>query len=1123
MATAESAAALAMGDDAAFLQLMEGLLASSNETRGAAEAAYNACRDKAPEALAARLLAILRGGAQFKTELRALSAVLLRRALTKEQGNVPALWPRLQASARAAVKLGLLDSVRDEAEPSIARKVYDAVAELAAVVLEDEEDTQRWPELLPFLFTCAQGPTDRQREAALLIFANLAAYAAPSLEQHVPSLHAALQSGLQSPALRTAAIRCATTLVLALEDPMQLRDLLPAILAALAATLNSRDEASAQEALESLVDVAGQEPQFFKRQAAETIGAMLSIGEATTLEEGTRQLAVEMVVTLAEARDKAPGLVRRQQGAVARLFECLMGLLTNVEDDESWHAADDESADDESPGFQVGQEGLDRLAMALGGSAVLPVAAAVLPKFLGSPQWQHRHAALLALAQIAEGCSRIMTQQLGAVVGWVLASFSDPHPRVRWAAINAIGQLCTDLGPDLQQSQHAQVLPALLHAMEDTGAPRVQAHAAAALVNFAENCPAELVVPYLDAIINRLLSLLSSGPRLVQEGALTALASVADCAQAQFRAYYDAVMPFLVNILVHATDKAHRMLRAKSLECISLVGMAVGKDKFRDDAKRVMEVLVSLQDSNLDPDDPTSSYMLQAWARLCKCLGQEFLPYMGIVMPPLLRSAQLKPDVTITEAEDVEDDEEDDAVETITIGDKRIGIRTSVLEEKATACSMLCCYADELQEGFFPFVDQVAPIMVPLLKFYFHEEVRKAAVSCMPELLRSSKRAIEKGVDGGRGPPYLKQLSDYILPALTEALEKEPETEICANMLEALAEVVQLVGPIIDAPQVAAMCRQLQATLEDSARRRADLAKRRHAEGFDEEEAEMLKDEAELENEVLEQVGECIGSLVKALKSSFLPYFDELLPMVAPLLQTSCTPNERRIAICILDDVIEFGSDNQATLKYLQQFMPVLMEGSTDDHPDVRQASIIAASVYGLGVCAQFSGQHIGPYCNEILMRLNAVVSRPDARSGANEMATDNAVSAVGKICQYQRDATDVSKVIPAWLAYLPLRGDKVEAQLVHEQLTSMVEQQDAQLLGPSMQHLPRIVSIFAEVLAAGTELASDKVVARMVALLRQLQQTLPPDAMAAAWSSLSQQQQATLTQCLSNSHPPGG
>lgn len=48
------------------------------------------------------------------------------------------------------------------------------------------------------------------------------------------------------------------------------------------------------------------------------------------------------------------------------------------------------------------------------------------------------------------------------------------------------------------------------------------------------------------------------------------------------------------------------------------------------------------------------------------------------------------------------------SIETITLGGKRIGIKTSVLEEKATACNMLCCYADELKEGFYPWIDQVA-------------------------------------------------------------------------------------------------------------------------------------------------------------------------------------------------------------------------------------------------------------------------------------------------------------------------------------------------------------------------------------------------------------------------------
>lgn len=67
-----------------------------------------------------------------------------------------------------------------------------------------------------------------------------------------------------------------------------------------------------------------------------------------------------------------------------------------------------------------------------------------------------------------------MVKNLDSVVSMVLGSFRDPHPRVRWAAINTIGQLSTDLGPDLQVQYHQQVLPALASAMDDFQNPRVQ-------------------------------------------------------------------------------------------------------------------------------------------------------------------------------------------------------------------------------------------------------------------------------------------------------------------------------------------------------------------------------------------------------------------------------------------------------------------------------------------------------------------------------------------------------------------------------------------------------------------------------------------------------------------------
>ena len=55
-----------------------------------------------------------------------------------------------------------------------------------------------------------------------------------------------------------------------------------------------------------------------------------------------------------------------------------------------------------------------------------------------------------------------------------LQGLQDPHAKVRWAACQALGQMCTDLGPNIQEEQHQNILPGLMAVMDDFGEPRVQ-------------------------------------------------------------------------------------------------------------------------------------------------------------------------------------------------------------------------------------------------------------------------------------------------------------------------------------------------------------------------------------------------------------------------------------------------------------------------------------------------------------------------------------------------------------------------------------------------------------------------------------------------------------------------
>jgi hypothetical protein len=70
-----------------------------------------------------------------------------------------------------------------------------------------------------------------------------------------------------------------------------------------------------------------------------------------------------------------------------------------------------------------------------------------------------------------------------------------------------------------------------------------------------------------------------------------------------------------------ATEPEHRMLRAKTLECATLMGVAVGKEMFANDAIEIMNVLKGMEDAGMRSDDPQIAYTLTRWVAVtCQVL-----------------------------------------------------------------------------------------------------------------------------------------------------------------------------------------------------------------------------------------------------------------------------------------------------------------------------------------------------------------------------------------------------------------------------------------------------------------------------------------------------------------------
>lgn len=89
------------------------------------------------------------------------------------------------------------------------------------------------------------------------------------------------------------------------------QDLLMPMLRVLIVALEQSQEDEVEAALDVFVEMADTQPRFFRRNLEEACNAMLQITQMEDADANAKLLAVEFLVTLIEAREKAPGMMRK--------------------------------------------------------------------------------------------------------------------------------------------------------------------------------------------------------------------------------------------------------------------------------------------------------------------------------------------------------------------------------------------------------------------------------------------------------------------------------------------------------------------------------------------------------------------------------------------------------------------------------------------------------------------------------------------------------------------------------------------------------------------------------------------------------------------------------------------
>ena len=797
----------------------------------------------------------------------------------------------------------------------------------------------------------------------------------------------------------------------------------------------------------ALTDLADAAPRMFKPLFNNLVTFSITVIQDKELSDMTRQNALELMATFAE---KSPVMCKKDPSYTTEMVTQCLSLMTDVgidDDDASeWGSTEDVSADslkladvaddcqldtDESDANHLaGEQCLDRLATKLGGQALLPPTFSWLPRMMNSSAWRDRHAALMAISAISEGCRDLMVGELDKVLDLVLPALRDTHPRVRWAGCNALGQMSTDFAGPMQEKYHQVVLPNIIPVLE-SAEPRVQAHAAAALVNFCEEAEKSILEPYLDSLLQHLLRLLQSNKRFVQEQALSTIATVADSAESAFGKYYDTLMPLLFNVLRTEQSKEYRLLRAKAMECATLIALAVGKQRMGQDAIALVELLGSIQQHVSDPDDPQASYLLHCWGRMCRVLEMDFVPYLPHVIPPLMELAAAKADIQLLDDEEqVAQIEADEGWELVPLKGKVIGIKTSTLDDKNMAIELIVIYAQVLQAAFEPYVNEIMDkIALPGLAFFFHDPVRVASAKCVPQLLSSYKKA------HGAESAQLGQLWERTVEKVLEVLSTEPSIETLAEMYQCFYECVEVVGKnCLTGQHMDLFIKAATSVLEDYQVRVKERQEEQAGNEDGEEENEELLYAIEDDQTLLSDMNKAFHTVFKNIGTAFLPHFDHLLNFV-DLFAASTDATQRQWAICIFDDILEFCGPH--SWNYHTHIIQPLAKGMQDTIAANRQAA-----VYGVGLAAHKGGEPWADFVNAGLPILFEMTQRPNARDDDDVYATENACATIAKILHFlPTKVQNLQEVVNAWVGTLPVINDEEAAPYAYSFLAQLIDQ----------------------------------------------------------------------------------
>eukprot|EP00485_Elphidium_margaritaceum_P003686 CAMPEP_0202701330 /NCGR_PEP_ID=MMETSP1385-20130828/14429_1 /ASSEMBLY_ACC=CAM_ASM_000861 /TAXON_ID=933848 /ORGANISM="Elphidium margaritaceum" /LENGTH=1221 /DNA_ID=CAMNT_0049358723 /DNA_START=20 /DNA_END=3685 /DNA_ORIENTATION=- len=1057
-----------------------------------------------------------------QSDVKQLCMVMFRRSCEPNNTSKEE-WQQIPETAYSAFQTALLSALRNEAELTTYLLVCDAVGTLASRLIPDG----KWNNLLAQLLDLvnATAASSFHKQGFLRVLDCLAEYVISHIQAQFGNIYKVIEAALhdQSTDIAVAAYKAYVSMVISMDDDTATLQPWQPLIATCLQLLSIEREDVLCKVLATTIDLVSHRLSslFTEKDINALLTSVFKIAGNDKLEFETRKLAFEMLVVMA-TRNAA--LLRTHQQFITNVVQLCLHFLALFDDDIDF--ADSESDMDQLYVWN-GRQWLAQLTKSLGAKAVLLESQSMLQNGLQSvdTNWKRCYATLTALTEIVPFLKERSNES--DLKAWQLTSSSSSSSSCIWhelvpqimrftidkqlktapikfAALELVKTLLIEFAASFRQRFHVDFYRSIMQIVSEYKSyhPRVLEECVKCVAHFhrtdlthsddddddGSNSAVNdrgLLMQNLLAFASQILGALQRmiGDDALNEGlraqCATCIGTLAECMQDKFLPFYEKFMPVMMRVIEQENTKA--IFRGKALECIGMMGEAVGRVRFARDVDKLMPWLLALRtrlkarEETNAADNVAYNYVNQLFARISRCMRDAFIPYLPQVMTMILQSARMEA-ANVLKPEQVSPTDARFSVFTVHVrgvGDVKFCINPISLEEKQTACHMLYQLAKDQCVAFAPFVLETAHCMKELMRYQYNARIRAAATTSMPLLLKSVIKAIgAQTIAPDQQGKYHALLAELFEPFVV-ALQFEPDVTEQIPILEILAQmssVIQQSGGFwtwsdAQLQRIASVLAQiLSESQERCQQRKAALAK--------DEADEDLEWANEVDAELTAHVIDVIEYTYKVSGERFTKFLhhsaDEkqnkneneneaatttsVVQVAQRMLQS--TENLHRLhALCIFVDIIEYGGKLAADL-YLKWLWPIVCELVTDNDTDLQQTAI-----YAIGMLAQRTYlQHLDADYEWLHCFVRQVVKTQCDQNNAADNGDDdddydedelllfeNKLSAIGKILRYQPPtkmaSETLSEILQQWIQLLPIENDEEEIDNVTDNLLFFVTQ----------------------------------------------------------------------------------